>query len=71
LTHVNALTSYSQGDIDAVVDEERDVVCFAFLVEFLGCRDESAGVRVLFAVLDNRCTCDSWLVFDVDESRCM
>jgi hypothetical protein len=37
LTDVDALTAYCERDIDAVVDQEWDVVLFADGVEFLCC----------------------------------
>jgi hypothetical protein len=34
---MHSFTAYGESDIYAVVDEEGDVVCFAFLVESLCC----------------------------------
>jgi hypothetical protein len=41
---MNALTTYCQSNIYAVVDKQRNVVCFAFFVQFLCRRDQDASV---------------------------
>jgi hypothetical protein len=41
---MNTLTAYCEGNIHTVVDEKRDIVCFAFFVELFCCRDEDASV---------------------------
>jgi hypothetical protein len=35
LADVDSFTAYCEGDVYAVVDEEGNFVCFAFLMEFL------------------------------------
>ena len=55
---MHAFTAHCEGNIHAVVDEEGDVVGFAFLVELLCCGDEGSSFGCLVAVLDD---CDSCL----------
>jgi len=37
LTQMHAFTPYGKSNIYAVIDDKRDVVCFAFLMQFLCC----------------------------------
>jgi hypothetical protein len=59
LAEVHAFTAHGEGDVDAVVDEEWDVVGFASLVECFSFGDEDACVGCFVAVLNG---CDTWSV---------
>jgi len=52
LAKVHAFAADGESDVDAVIDEERDVVPFACCMNFLGCGDQDACVGYLVAVLD-------------------
>lgn len=53
LADVYAFATYSQCDIDSVVNQKRDFVLFTLFVQLLGCRNEVTSVAGLVSVLDD------------------
>lgn len=53
LSDVDALASHRQGDVDPVVDQQRDAVAAANVVQPLRAGDEGARVGGLLAVLND------------------
>lgn len=55
MADVDAFDASSQGHVDSVIDEERDVGCLGNFMKLLRYTDEIASIADLVSVLNNSC----------------